>query len=288
MHRPSFSFCRILLPAVFWTVALGGCMPAPFHPTRGDLAQGRFSNHPTGPVDSLIVVSYNIQYGEHLDQAELDLRGDPMTSRADFILLQEMDPEGTRRLAESLGYDFVYYPGSIHPKHHRLFGDAILSRWPLFAPDLVLLPHHGFLAGTQRIMTVACADVAGDTVMVASIHTATIVTPHDQRRSQVATAIERVENRRWPVIVGGDFNTAVPNDVAELRDRFRRAGFSQARLPKGPTIRKKKEFFIAGHPALDHIFFRGFTVGSTGVVRNARASDHYPIWAVLRFSRDPH
>jgi len=276
----------VLAGLVFVSAYLGACTPASFRPSGDDLAQGRFAPARASAADSLIVVSYNIQYGEHLEQAEQDLRGDSTTRRADFLLLQEMDPEGVRRLAEGLHYDFVYFPASIHPKHHRLFGNAILSRWPLVEPELVLLPHHGPFAGTQRVLTAAVALVASDTVLVASVHTSTVVTPHDQRISQIETIIEHLRRSRWRVIVGGDFNTALDNDVATLRDRFRRAGFRPARLPPESTVRKKPGFFFAGRIVLDHIFCRGFQVAGTGIVTNARASDHFPIWAVLRMRPD--
>ena len=280
---------RLLLVAqtLLVSATLFACgLPPSFHPAPSDLARGSYARHPSTRPDSLTVVSYNIKYGEHIEQAIDDLRSFETTATADFILLQEMHPEGTQRIARALGYDFVYYPGSIHPKHHRLFGDAILSRWPLLDPTRVILPHHGLFAGTQRIMTMACADVAGDTVLVASIHTATVVTPYDQRMAQVDTAIAALRASPWPVIIGGDFNSVVSRDAAMLRNRFRRAGFHHARLPKGSTIRDKKEFFIAGEPVIDHVFCRGFTVLSTGIISEAKASDHFPIWAILAFDRD--
>lgn len=112
-----------------------GCASSPhFVPSPSDLVEGhyataaRMKTRDSSTPDSLIVASYNIQYGERIGLAAKDLSSNRRLRAADLIFLQEMDPIGTRTLARELGYDFVYFPASRHPKHHRLFGNAILSR----------------------------------------------------------------------------------------------------------------------------------------------------------------
>ncbi len=90
----------------------------------GGLAAGRMP----AESDSLVCISYNIEYSEELKQALLDLTTDPRLQQPDILLLQEMDAEGAAFLAGRLGLNHFYYPSFIHPHHGRLFlktsGDA--------------------------------------------------------------------------------------------------------------------------------------------------------------------
>ena len=52
---------------------------------------------------ALRVVSFNIEYALRVDSAIAVLAGDPALRNADVILLQEMDENGTRRIADTLG-----------------------------------------------------------------------------------------------------------------------------------------------------------------------------------------
>lgn len=281
------SLYRLGMFAVFGLTLLG-CTPSPdFVPSPEDLVEGHFAtavprgSHRFQTPDSLIVVSYNIQYGEHIRRAAKDLRSMDTVRNADLILLQEMDPSGTRILARALGCDFVYFPASRHPKHHHLFGNAILSRWPISSPHLALLSHEGLLSGTQRIVVLATIRWGNRGLRIANVHTTTIITPHEQRMKQLREVLRQLSKPNSTVVVGGDFNTVVKSDVQSLRDMFRRAGFHLARLPGGPTIRTKRAALLNREPVLDHILYRGLALRSTGILYSAKASDHFPIWAVF-------
>src|SRR5260370_42537525 len=79
-------------------------------------------------------------------------------------MLQEMDAPATQRIAAAMGMAYVYYPAGVHPRTHRDFGNAILSRWPITADQKLLLPHLGRLRHGQRIATVASIQAATSTV----------------------------------------------------------------------------------------------------------------------------
>jgi endonuclease/exonuclease/phosphatase family metal-dependent hydrolase len=266
-------------------MALAGssCFPADYTPSEGDLAHGEYAPDPGDAPDSLVVGAYNIKFALETDQAILDIQNDEMLRRADLLLLQEMDPDSTEVLARTLGYDYVYYPGSLHPMSDRLFGNAIVSRWPILEQHFLLLANEGPLSGTQRIAVLGLVDVAGHEIWVASVHTATIVTPHDQRAEQNRQILQEANLLGGPFLVAGDFNTVTHQNRAELRDGFRRSGFRQARLPEGGTIRDSPWYSFGASPVLDHIFYRGFRLRRTGIALGALASDHYPIWAVFDF-----
>jgi endonuclease/exonuclease/phosphatase family metal-dependent hydrolase len=237
--------------------------------------------------DSLTVVSYNIQFGEEIEQALVDLRGDSRLAGADVYLLQEMDSMGVEALAESLGCQHVYAEAYLHERTGRPFGTAVLSRWPIMSHRAVSLPHPAPWTDHLRNALTADLDIAGRPVRVISVHLATLVNRQQERLEQARTVLDSLIVDGRPVIVGGDFNTVVAYEVILVRRLFRRAGFIQARLTAGPTVRsslRTRLLRLGGEePILDHLFVRGLEPIAGGITRGAQASDHYPIWAVFRW-----
>ena len=80
--------------------------------------------------------TYNLRWGRHVNRAIHVLQTRAPLRGADVVLLQEMDADGTERIANALEMFWVYYPAAIHPKRGRDFGNAILSRWPIVAEEL--------------------------------------------------------------------------------------------------------------------------------------------------------
>jgi len=61
------------------------------------------------------VVSYNVKHSKKIDEALSILKHKKELSDADIILLQEMTIDGVVKLAESLQYDYIFYPAVHHP-----------------------------------------------------------------------------------------------------------------------------------------------------------------------------
>src|SRR5436190_132397 len=139
--------------------ACTGCRPVLNYPSAlgpryVGVAPARPDSAP-GP-HALRVVTYNVQFGRHIDRAINVLSTRAPLPGADIIVLQEMDAEGTRRIAEALGMSWIYYPAVVHPKAARQdFGNAILSRWPIVADEKLMLPHIAGQRHAQRIATAA-------------------------------------------------------------------------------------------------------------------------------------
>ncbi len=245
------------------------------------LHQGTFAEHLSVRPDSFTVVSYNIQYGEDIDLALADIQSEPRLRSADVFLLQEMDPEGTETLARALNLHYVYFPASVHPHHARLFGNAVLSRWPITHHSVSILPHGHPFSGHRRIAVAADLDVGGHTLRVVSVHTATVVTAQDLRLEQARAALDSLAAVDGPVVIGGDFNTIADFEHTLVRRLFRRSGFLQARLPTGPTVKWGLRKVLGLELVLDHIFFHNLQLRRTGIAQQAIASDHLPIWAVF-------
>jgi len=269
-----------------WWIWLGlaglvsfGCVPKKYVPSEDDRYAGSYADAPTAVVDSLVAVSYNIKFAEDIGGAVQDLRALAKTTPIDLLLLQEMDPAGTEAIADSLGYHFVYFPASIHPYHDELFGNAVLSKWPIVDSGLIPLPHEGTFSGTRRVAVVADIQIDGNPLRAISVHTATMLTSRSGRLEQAEVVVDSVSTVPGPIIVAGDFNTVVEDDVRELRRIFRDAGYRHARLPDGSTIRGTSSDLLSGPEVLDHIFYRGLQLRTTGIQREADSSDHYPVWA---------
>ena len=211
-------------------------------------------------ADSLTVVSWNIQYAESVDRALAELRASPRLAAADVILLQEMDREGVERIARGLGMDYVYGPAAVHPHHARLFGNAVLSRWPIVSHDVLVLPHNTPVTGHQRIAVAADLDLGDGVVLRAiSVHTATMVVDQEKRVDQAAATLDSLGGAQ-PVVVAGDFNTVSDWEVTLLRRVARGAGFTHLRLPPGPTIANRYKKLPGSESVLDHVLVRGVAV----------------------------
>jgi endonuclease/exonuclease/phosphatase family metal-dependent hydrolase len=232
------------------------------------------------PPDSLLVVSYNIQYGEDVAEAVADLRRAGL-DRPDILLLQEMTPEGVDTVATALGLHGVYHPAAVHPHHGRLFGNAVLSPWPITGSELVVLPHPHPWSGHRRIAVAADLDVAGRPVRAVSLHLATAVVAARQRFEQAVAVVDSlVLGTGGAVVVGGDFNTSAPNDIIAIRKHYRRsARLLPVHLPPECTVRWHVWRILDVGCRLDHLFLSGLDAGRSGIATGATASDHFPIWA---------
>lgn len=221
----------------------------------------------------LRVVTYNVQWGKHIDRAINVLRTRAPLPDADIVVLQEMDAEGTRRIADALGMSWVYYPAAVHPKLGHDFGNAVLSRWPIVEDEKLLLPHIGGLRHAQRIATAATVLVGAVKVRVYSAH---LGTPSDIRPSKRRDQARMIlaDAAAYPlVIVAGDMNSH------GIGKEFVAGGFFW------PTEHNR---FTTALFNWDHVFLKGFTAPArdqrfTGVVRDTLGtSDHDPVWAVAQ------
>lgn len=242
---------------------------------------GQYAPPRAGSTDSLVVVSYNIRYGEALDAALADLRGHPRLREADIYLLQEMDPAGAGFLARALRCDFVYHAASVSRHHGRPFGNAVLSRWPIVAHRALELPHAAPLSGQQRVAVAVDLDVDGRRVRAVSVHLAAVVSRLDDRLDQARAVADSLTRGAGIAIVGGDFNTATAHEARLVRRLLRRAELREARLPPGATFERSLLGLARLGFRLDRIYAAGLRAAAAGIASEARASDHYPIWAVF-------
>ena len=217
------------------------------------------------------MVTLNLKYSRRTATAIQLLREVEALRHADVVALQEMDDSGTEAIARALALNYVYYPGAVHPKTRKNFGNAILTPWPITADSKLLLPHPGRFRKMVRIAVAATIRIRDVPVRCYSVHLETpLAVNADQRRDQVKAVVD--DAQPFPrVIVAGDFNNEAI--VARL---FQEAGYHWITRDVGDTI---------SHWAWDHIFARGLRLrdfASVGALAEKRdVSDHKPVWAEL-------
>jgi endonuclease/exonuclease/phosphatase family metal-dependent hydrolase len=242
-----------------------------------DARAPRYAGHPLREdppaPDSLRVVTFNIQFAQEVDAALALFRRDPAMRNADVVLLQEMDVAGTRRIAHDLGLHYVYYPATISPVTGRPFGNAILARWPIEDDRKILLPHLGRFGHTQRIAVAGTIRAGGRALRVYSVHLATGIESRGAWKRDQAMAIVRDADSTGTdgVIIAGDLNS---ERVGRVFDAGGYRWVTRALPATTETL------------SLDHVFLRGLALTrptARGVVTdNAGASDHRPLWVVVR------
>jgi endonuclease/exonuclease/phosphatase family metal-dependent hydrolase len=246
---------------------------------KGPLFEGKFSQDDPLFDGTLKVVTWNIAFGEEVEGAIDELSQSDELSAADILLLQEMDEAGVEAIAQALGLNYIYYPATVHSKHDKNFGNAILSKWPLSDPKKLILPHRNPKNDQIRIAAHALANIRGELVPVYSVHTETFWLGGEERADQIDTLIEDLPADYEYMIVGGDFNTLTPASVDELENRFKIAELDRSTAEAGPSIG------LSGVGlTLDQIFTKGFRIIQSGSFSGSDSSDHNPLWVELNFN----
>ncbi len=239
---------------------------------------GSFVETPPDFSEDLTVVSSNTHFVENIGLAIEELQEIP---KIDILLLQEVDEIETERIARALRHNYVYYPASVHTKHDKNFGNAILSSWTIKEAEKLILPHENPKNGQIRIAVCAIVVVNKVEILTCTVHTETPWLGYKKRLEQVDFLINNIDEDAEYVIVGGDFNTVSSRSITDLDDRFGGVRLERATHRVGVTTTRLPVGF-----AMDHIYTRGMSVLDAGKHSQAKASDHLPVWAQLELRQD--
>lgn len=267
---------------VGWTAVLPACQSTQnFVRADGPVFIGAYAPEPPDFSGNLKVVTWNIKFAQEIDQAIGELQSQAELRGADFLLLQEMDETGVDAIARTLGYNYVYYPASVHAENGLNFGNAILSKWPLSQPGKILLPHESPANGQRRIAVTAVAAVGDQAIPIYSLHIETIALSSEKQLQQSEAIVQEIDPAAGVVIAGGDFNTIAQIGITALEERFARANMTRVAPGNRSTVIKAGKGFTA-----DHIFVRGGKRLDSGVWPQTAASDHFPVWVDLSILQD--
>ena len=224
------------------------------------------------------VVTYNIKLSKKTAKA-LDLLSDHRELRdADILCLQEMDPHGVKLIADSLKYNYVYYPAILHPRSSKDFGNAILAKWPIVHDEKIILPKLG-PGKLQRIAVHATVLINAIEVSIICVHMK-IFANRDQRQIPIKKIINKIKPSIKYSIIAGDFNTFSKSNCRAIFEPFEKSDFKIVTSGVGATY--KYWYLLNKSSSLDHIFTRGMNVISAGKVSNRKPSDHIPVWGRLK------
>jgi len=221
---------------------------------------------------TLRIVTFNVKFSRYIDRALQLFEKSQALQHLDILALQEMDEAGVEKIARRLGLNYVYYPAVVHSAHGKNFGNALLSPWRILEDQKIFLPHSGQIEKMQRIAVSATFKIGKRKFRAYSLHlgTALEILPR-QRKHQVEAVLADAERFSGPIIMVGDMNARGIGRFLE------RQGYFWATK----SVRRTISLF-----AWDHIFIRNFEGsprGEVGVVKdNRQASDHKPVWMVLR------
>lgn len=273
-----------IVPIILFLLTITSCTVTKNYtnPGRPEFS-GNFATETPDFDGSIRVVTFNIKLSEEIPQAIADLRRTPELLDADIILLQEMADDGVAEIAQRLNYNFVYYPASIHYKHGKNYGNAILSKWPMKDYKKIILPYEHPMNKQIRIAAIATILVDEYEILVYSVHTEMFWLGGKKKLDQVDSILRNVADHFEFVVVGGDFNTNTDNGIRETENVFKQAGFLRASKDVGATSKGDPLGLIDFE--LDHIFTKGFTSITSGKFEDVRSSDHYPVWVTLRLQR---
>lgn len=254
------------------------------------LAATLFSLAPAFAADGdLRILCYNIHYGQGNDGV-YDLERLAAVIKAvdpDLVALQEVDVmvrrSGQVHQAEELGrltgLD-VYYGPTQHFEG-GLFGNAVLTKLPVSrvwiqplpyteaTPELTTYPR-GFVAVTVKAP-------GGKDVRFVSTHFQHNVEADRVAEAEAVNRYLAVESEKIPTILAGDIN-AVPDSepMKVLLSKWTNAIDAEA----APTVPSKDP-----KSRIDYLFHRQgdpFEVVETRVIAEEMASDHRPVFVVLR------
>ncbi|MEH1169198.1 endonuclease/exonuclease/phosphatase family protein [Micromonospora sp. CPCC 205539] len=237
------------------------------------------SSNRDGPPEQLTVVAYNIRMGFGLDgRFDLDGLADTVQRQTpDVVLLSEVDRgwllngghDTLDLLADRLGMPYVFGPAA-----DPVWGDAVLSRWPMTDLRTLPLPAVGAPTGAQALaVTLNLSDGVRTAVVSTHLQPPPDQGPVVQARAVADFAIGYAAGR--PLVVAGDLNTE-PGD--EAFEQFTRAGLVDALAAGRPLTTSPAD---DPRQQIDHVFVSPGLVPGSPVAPRGTASDHLPVAVTL-------
>ncbi|MDP4148670.1 MAG: hypothetical protein Q8932_12215 [Bacteroidota bacterium] len=235
------------------------------------------------PSDSLNVVTFNIKKAIKIELAISEMKELEKKTPVDIYLLQEMNEQGVDSIAKGLGLNSLYIPIAYDRSDKKDIGNAILTKGTIVHPEKLILPHAKWQNQQRRSITIGEVDIHQKKILVFSVHTETVAMSRKMRADQVDSVIHygQQESTHYKyVLIGGDFNTAFPKYARSVVSKFNSSGFDCQTSKVGSTA---KAMMGLVSPVNDYLFSKGFAFMNAYAIRDSKSSDHYPVFATLRF-----
>jgi endonuclease/exonuclease/phosphatase family metal-dependent hydrolase len=253
-------------------------------PDKPVFVSNEITNATSSYGDSLTVLTFNIEKAKKIKEAISELQAFEKKTPIDIYLLQEMDEGGVQSIAKELSLNYLYIPIVYNSLLKKNMGNAILTKGTVSFHKKLILPNTKWVNGRHRHVTVGEVTIRNKKILVYSVHTETSTMKRKKRMEQLDAIIRDAGEQTLnynQIIIGGDFNTAYAKDVNAAVEKFNAAGFQWGTEATGNTARA---FFGLIKPREDHIFYKGMKLISAGKIESSTASDHYPVYSILKDS----
>jgi len=234
-------------------------------------------------ADSLNVVTFNIKKARKIELAISEMKALEKKTPVDIYLLQEMNEEGVQAIAKGLGLNYLYIPIAYDKSDKKDIGNAILTKGTIAHPEKLILPHAKWQNQQRRAVTIGEVNIHQKKILVFSVHTETVAMSRKMRLDQVDSVIrygqEEASHYKY-VLIGGDFNTAFPKYSHSVVNKFNSNGFDWQTARVGSTAKAMMGLVT---PVNDYLFSKGFVCTNAYAIRDSRSSDHFPVFATLRY-----
>lgn len=240
-------------------------------------------------ADELRLLSYNIKHAKGMD-GKLDVERIAKViaeQTPDLVALQEVDKDCKR----SKNIDIAGKLGEILKMEHRFgktidlgkgeYGLAVLSRFPVKKTHIHKLPK----GGEPRIALEIIVDKKGELISFVTLHLDW--TNKKIRTDQVKEVMKVLAERKHKVVLAGDFNAPRNSDTIQ---ELVKAGWNVLEKNDGNGVRTfhgEKDRAVsatAEREEIDFIVLKNFPKSNIkhGVVQELIASDHRPIYAIIK------
>ncbi|MEU4780060.1 endonuclease/exonuclease/phosphatase family protein [Micromonospora sp. NPDC023633] len=271
--RPTPGPLRSPLPPV-WTAASAAVLTLVAAIASDELLS---ATNRDGPPETVRVAAYNVRMGFGIDG-----RFDPdalarAVAGADVVALSEVDRgwllngghDTLDLLAERLDMPYVFAPAA-----DPLWGDAVLSRWPLDAARTRPLPAVGAPTGAQALgITIDFSEDVRLAVVATHLQPPPGEDPVVQARAVADFAVRYAAGR--PLVLAGDLNTQ-PGDPAFAE--FTRVGLVDALAAARPLPTSPAD---APRQQIDHVLVTPDLAAGDAAAPPGTASDHLPVAVTL-------
>lgn len=256
------------------------------------VASGGFVRNPPETLPSEFrILTYNLHGppDDHMEDLVDALTNDQVLKEATILGLQEVNRHHRKtgyrdvasELANSLGLYYAFAVENPYQKGGGERGLAILSRFPMSQVERIALPHAG-PGGRRRIALGTTVHLGPNRLRVYSIHLESRIA--NRKHADQLTTVLTDANRypELPTVILGDFNT-VYFRTEQTFDLLKASDF-QTKLYEGSSFRK----VLLLRKKLDWIWTRNLEILESGVQEQIEASDHRPVWALLRWRSEPN
>lgn len=243
----------------------------------GPFATVRPLDGAAAPTDGTVrVAAWNLRMGYGMDGTfrPAEVARVLREEGSDVVLLSEIDrawllnggQDQLGVLARLLGFEMTFGPAG-----DQVWGDAILSRWPLTEVRNEPLPDYDSLTGAT-VLSATVTPPKGEAVRVIATHLQPDAEGEDPTLRQARDVAARAKGVTGPVIVGGDFNFEPGSGSWQaMLDAGLVDGLARAR----PLRTSRSDELTA---QIDHVFVStGLTVSSPRT-RTTLLSDHLPVF----------